>query len=198
MDSCMKENAIKPQSLTGKEDLDRSDVFKHYLNGREEAIQDADGQAEGLWIKLQLGMHIPQPPDGLITLFRGNICILKNENTQSNSKQPRLVKSKSNLFLQTTRLDSDVQIFIQKYYYLKLNENLSLFTIKLPQFPSDAMSHMRVTDTNTPYSHNRQQYLEIKQPHKTASQCLCVSTKIYKANHKNILQHLKRLVHFRI
>lgn len=85
MDSCIMENAIKPQSLTGTGDLDQSDVFKHYLNGREEAIQDADGQAEGLWIELQLGMHIPQPPDSLITLFRGNICILKNEkHTQNN------------------------------------------------------------------------------------------------------------------
>lgn len=79
--------------MTGTEDLDRSDVFKHYLNGREEAIQDADGQAEGLWIKLQLGMHIPQPPDGLITLFRGNICILNNKNIfKSNTEQPILTQ----------------------------------------------------------------------------------------------------------
>lgn len=78
-DSWIMENTINPQSLTGAEDLDRSDVSEHYLNGREEAIQDADGQAEGLWIELQLGMNIPQPPDGLIMLFRGNICILKKK-----------------------------------------------------------------------------------------------------------------------
>lgn len=98
MDSCIMENAIKLQSLTATGDLDQSDVFKHYLNGREEAIQDADGQAEGLWIELQLGMHIPQPPDGLITLFRGNICILNNENILKH-KTTHTVKSKSNLFL---------------------------------------------------------------------------------------------------
>lgn len=49
-----------------------------YLNGGEEAVKYGDGQTEGLWIKLQAPVHINEPLHGLVTLGRGDICILQS------------------------------------------------------------------------------------------------------------------------
>lgn len=51
-----------------------------YLNGGEKAVEYGDGQTEGLWIKLQAAVHVSEPPHGLVTLGRGDICILQGRN----------------------------------------------------------------------------------------------------------------------
>lgn len=49
-----------------------------YPNGGEEAVQNGDGETEGFWVKLRPSVQICEPSHSLVTLSRGDICILQD------------------------------------------------------------------------------------------------------------------------
>lgn len=48
-----------------------------YLDGGEEAVQDADGDHQGLRVQLQFAVELRQPAHRLVPLPGGDVCILQ-------------------------------------------------------------------------------------------------------------------------